>query len=146
MALRIFQKIIPLVNILFALSFIVFPVMALAARTGCPTEGFVPCGTPGCPCQFCDLFLLFDKIYKFVMYDIVPPIAVVLLIVGGVWILLSGGNPAGATKGKTIVFSTLIGLAVVYGAYLLVSTFLMAIGANVWSGPGEGWFQYPTCN
>ncbi len=115
---------------------IAFPILVSAA--------IVPCGGTGQEaCRLCHFFGLLDNIVDFVMFKIVPPIAVVLLIAGGVFMLLSGGNPSGVTKGKSILLSTLIGLALVYGAYLLVNTFFLAIGVSEWTGLQSGWFKYP---
>ena len=55
---------------------IILPLFTQAA-------GLVPCGGPGEPvCTFCHLFVLFNNVIKFVMFDLVPPAAVLMLVVG----------------------------------------------------------------
>lgn len=133
-----------IIGFLFVIIFVVsFAGMAQAGGTSCPQEGFVPCGTEGCPCELCDLFVMFDRIIDFVLFNIVPPIAVLLLVVSGIMFFTAGGDPAGVGKAKKMLWATLIGLGIIYGSFLAISTFLTVIGVAETGPIQEGWFIYP---
>lgn len=133
-----------------------FPAGALDAegvpRTGCPTEGLVPCGTPGCPCTFCHLFVMFDRIVDFFLVPcsfnhgapIVLLIATLMLAIGGFMYIfayagVAEGGPEMLSRAKTLFKSVIFGLLIIYGAWVIVNTFLWAIGATVWEGGGHWW-------
>lgn len=104
-------------------------------------------GTPTLvPCKFCHFPMMLLGVINFL---ILPPtgivflIAVLLLVVGGVMFIFSAGRPALASKGRSILTATLIGLVIIYVGWLLVNTFFMAIGVSEFSiktlgiGPGK---------
>jgi hypothetical protein len=103
----------------------------------------VPCGGEGQPeCEFCHLFVLFDNIVKFVLRSLVPPIAALMLVIGGGMFFAAAGDPSKVGKAKSVITSVAIGLVIVYGAYLLINLFFWAIGVADWTGL-ENWFIYP---
>jgi hypothetical protein len=121
---------------ILAILFAVFLISVggiVLAQTGCPTEGLVPCGTEGCPCKFCHFFVMFDRIVDFVLFKLVPPIAVLMLLIGGAMFIFGGGSPAIVTKGKNIMTSVAIGLIIIFVAYLVIGLFLHMIGLNDWT-------------
>ncbi|MFY9492910.1 MAG: hypothetical protein WAP55_00255 [Minisyncoccia bacterium] len=79
----------------------------------------VPC--TGINCTLCDLFTLTQNIFNFVAIQLVPIVAILLIFWGGYTFLISSGSPAGITKGKSILKNTVIGLVIVYSAYLAAS-------------------------
>ena len=107
----------------------------------CPTQGLVPCGTPCCPCQLCHLFVLLDSIVDFVLFKIILPLATLLLVIGGILFIFNAENPENVTKGKAILTSTVIGLIIIFAAWLIINSFVMLIGVSEWTGLREGWFQ-----
>lgn len=111
-------------------------------RSGCPTEGLVPCGTVTCPCQLCDFFVMFDRIVDFVLFSIVPPIAVLMLVISGMMFFLAKGDPSALNKAKAVLTATLMGLAIIFSAFLFINLFFNLIGVNEWTGLQE-WFKYP---
>ncbi len=114
---------------LFLLLVLVFaPAISLAA-------GLVPCGgaPPEKACQFCDIFVLLKKLVDFVIVDLVPISAILLLTVGGAMFIFSGGNPGLTTKGRSIMTAVVWGLVIIYCAWLLVNTFLVLIGLSTLS-------------
>jgi len=127
----------------FFASSISFATSGNAARTNCPTAGFVPCGNATCPCRLCDFFVLFDRIAKFILKDIVPPIAVLMMMVIGVMFFLASGDPGKVKKAQDLIKSLVIGLFVIYGAWIIVNTFLIGMGVAEWTGLTSGWFKYP---
>ena len=115
--------------------------------------GLVPCGasqddltTPNIneaePCELCHIFVLFDNIVKFVLQKLVPPIAALMLVIGGVMFFGAAGDPAKLGKAKGLLTSVAIGLVIIYGAYLIISLFFLIIGVNEWTGL-QNWFEYP---
>jgi len=92
-------------------------------------------------CQFCHFFVMIDGIFKFVLINLVPPIAVLMLVVGGIMFYFAGGRPELVTQGKKLIQAVIIGLVLAYGAYLIIGFVLSAIGAaqvspikDVWKG------------
>jgi len=134
----------------------------------CPLElqgGFVPCGrscddpiTPDkneCnPCQLCDLFVMLDRIIDFVLFTLVPIIAVLMIVIGGIMYMVAHfggaemlpggakGGPAMLSQAKKLMTSVVYGLVIIYGAWLIINTFLTIIGVAEWTGLGE-WFEFP---
>jgi hypothetical protein len=104
----------------------------------------VPCGGPNQPaCQICHLFEMLDRIIDFVLFYIVFPLAVLLIVIGGGMFMLSGGDPQTINNAKSILFSTIIGLVIIFSSWLLVNTFMTGIGLAEWVGGGRGWFEIP---
>lgn len=79
----------------------------------------VPC--EGINCTLCDFFSLAQNIFNFVAFTLVPIMAVLLIFWGGYMFLISGGNPGGVTKAKSILKNTVIGIVIVYSGYLAAS-------------------------
>ena len=108
------------------------------------SEGLVPCGGSGQEaCKLCDIFLMFDKIVDFVMITLVPPLAALMLVIGGVMFFFSAGDTGGLTKAKSVLTSVIFGLVIVYGSWLLINSFFLVIGVSEWTGLEQGWFSYP---
>ena len=123
---------------------------ASAPRSGCPT-GLVPCGGKDCPCTLCDFFVMFKNIVDFVMFRIVPLVAVLMILIGGFMYIIAYGGPTeileGGKKGgtqllsqaKSLFKSVVIGLFIVFGAWLIVNLFFQVIGVEKWTNLREGW-------
>ncbi len=95
--------------------------------------GFIPCGGDGQPaCELCHLFIMFDGIVRFTIFTIVPAIAILMLIIGGLWFYFSVGDPTRTKQATDIIKSTLIGLLVVYLAWSIVILVFTVIGAVEW--------------
>jgi hypothetical protein len=110
--------------------------------------GLVPCGQsindPNTSwddtesCKFCHIFVLFDTIYGFVL-KMVGVIATVMFVIGGFYILIAGGRPEMLGKGKKILFAAVIGLVIIFGAWVIINTVFSAIGVSEWTNLKEGW-------
>jgi len=124
--------------IILSLSLIALPLIIKAA-------GLIPCGGKGePPCQLCHLFVLLQNIINFILFQFVPPLAVLMIVIGGVMFFFAGGNPASAERAKQILTATIIGLVIIYASWMLVGTILSAIGLSDFGvglvGPDK-WFQ-----
>ena len=96
--------------------------------------GLVPCGGEGEPsCQICHLFELLDRIMDRILFNFVPIIATVMLIVGGIMFFFAGGNPNALQTAKGIIKSVVIGLIIIFAAFLIVGSMLQAIGLADWT-------------
>jgi len=108
----------------------------------CPEDqrgGLVPCGR-SCdnpetedwnecdPCTFCHLFLMFNIIIKFVMSKLVPILAVLMLIIGGIMYFFAGASPQALSQAKSIITSVAIGLAIIFCAWIIINTVLVQSG------------------
>ena len=132
--------------ILLAVIFLIFafsPVYALAAEkadggTFLP-EGLVPCGTARnpTPCEPCHIFSLLQKILNFFWWGISVPVATLMLAYGGFLIMLPslGGDAGMLTRGKKVLTNTLIGILIVFFAWLGIDTIIKVLsGQNLISG------------
>jgi len=54
----------------------------------------------------------------------VGPIAVLVLVLGGIMYTTAGGDEEKMNKAKRLLIATGIGIMIIYGAFALVSTFL----------------------
>ena len=116
--------------LLFCLLSIIFAPIITSA------QGIVPCN-PTCDkdgknctgqCTINDFFTMLANIYGFIVKMIATPLAVIALTVGGIFMLISAGNPALMTKGKEILKWAIIGLALTWGSWLIIDFVLKAIG------------------
>ena len=85
-------------------------------------------------------------------FAVVPLLATLFILIGGFYILLVGGSPTeifkdtGAKgnivalkKGKDIITAVIVGLLVVYVAWVAVNSILTSLGVAQWTGLGEWW-------
>ncbi|MGB9743562.1 MAG: pilin [Minisyncoccales bacterium] len=130
------KKIIFPIGLILASLFLSFPLFSQSA-------GLVPCGGPDQepPCQFCHLFVLFDNVVKFLLLKIVPPVAVLMLVIAGLMFFTAMGDPNKVIRAKDIVQWTLIGLIIIYGAWIIVNTFFLLIDVADWTGLEKGWYK-----
>ncbi|MCX6760801.1 MAG: pilin [Candidatus Nealsonbacteria bacterium] len=128
------KKLLP---VLFVALFFLFSANSVLAATTCGGP-IVPCGgmdgtTPQSACKFCHLFVLFNNLIQFLLLCIVPPIAVAGIVLAGVYFIFSGGNPGSIQKAKDIIRAVLIGLFIVFTAWLLVNLFFTYINVSTWT-------------
>lgn len=110
--------------ILIALAFVLFFAWAGAVQA----RGLVPCGGQGeDPCNFCHLFQLTDNIIDALIFGpvpIVPVIAILMVVIGGVYLFFGGPSEENLKKGKSIIRNAIIGLVIVYAGWVVVGTIL----------------------
>ena len=125
---------------------LVFLFSANQVLAACPT-GIVPCGTPDCPCNFCDFFKLIHNIINFLLIPcglnnhipLIPSIAGIMLIIGGLVMLVSQGNPGMFNKAKSILTATIIGLIIIFIAWVFLNTFFVYLDVAEWTGLNDWW-------
>ena len=129
-------------------------------------KGIVPCGKPvnlggslsggnlvggtccEMPCTFCHLFVMLDGAIDFILLKIVPPLAILMLVIGGIMFILGyfgGGGEEGSPKlfgqAKKLITSVFIGLIIMFAAWLIINLFFQFIGVQQWTGLQQGWFS-----
>lgn len=140
---------------IISLVFLVFSFVPLQAQAG-----LVPCGTSqddpntlgideSQPCQLCHVFVLTNNIIFGLIYRVlVPMIAVLMFILGGFYLLTAAGRPDWFNKAKNIMTATVVGLAIIFLALVLVNILLDALGVTDTSLKGNWWspnFFYTSC-
>lgn len=113
-----------------------------AEIAGRDAEGKIICKTFGKPCQLCHFFVLFDNIIDFLLFKIVPPLAILMIVIAGVMFIFAyfggpemlpgeaKGGPALLGQAKKLLTSVVIGLIIVYAAWLIVNLFFQIIGIS----------------
>lgn len=128
---------------LILFSFIIIPTFSLA---WIPGEPLVPCGN-GSPtladgkpdtnykkCEIKDFFTMLSNIYTFIVFYIVTPLAVLVITIGAIILLSSAGNPGGASMGRKMIYSAIIGTVLALCAWVIVNFVLSTIlGISTWS-------------
>lgn len=112
----------------------------------CPRiGGLVPCGRNSDDpstrlinereqCAFCHFFYLGDNIITFLFSKLLPVIAMFFVVISGVLIIISRGNPNQLKLGREMAIWTLTGLAIVLISFVLANTFFTALGVKKWTG------------
>ncbi len=65
---------------------------------------------------------------------IVGSLALLMFIYGGFMFLISAGSSEKIGKAKTILIAAVVGLAIVFGSYLIIKFFLQTLGIENWNG------------
>jgi len=78
-------------------------------------------------CNFCDVFTVGSNIFKFLRNDIAFPVAVLMIIYGGVLMIFSGGSTKRVANGKKAMTSALTGFVIVWGVGLILNSALTII-------------------
>lgn len=124
------------------LSIIILTVLCLfsANQAFAICEGpLVPCGRGGDPCRFCHIFELINNIIAFVLTCLAPIIAVLMLIIGGIFMLIAGGSPQLFNRAKSIITAVVIGLAIIFVAWVFLNTLFVHLEVAEWTGLGTWW-------
>jgi hypothetical protein len=90
------------------------------------------------PCtSLCDLIDTAINIIYFGMSLAIFILAPVMIVVGAVMVMLAGANPGMLESGKKTLTATVIGLAIVLCAYLIVNTTITVLGITGIGGFGN---------
>ncbi|KKR20455.1 MAG: hypothetical protein UT50_C0017G0015 [Candidatus Moranbacteria bacterium GW2011_GWA2_39_41] len=138
---------IKLITILFLLmTLFLSPVVALAAdgTTG-SAGGLIPCGNNvngvKDPCTLCHFIIGFQNLVNF-MLKLVVTVAFVGIFVSGVLYIISSGDDGMMTTAKKALTASLIGFAIVMGAWLIVNVVLWVFSADIGMQPGKSWNEF----
>jgi hypothetical protein len=87
-------------------------------------------------CTFCHFFVMLDGAIDFVLFKIVPPLAILMLVIGGVMFILGyfagggEGEPKMFGQAKKLITSVFIGLIIIFAAWLIITVFFTYIGVS----------------
>lgn len=81
-------------------------------------------------CRDINIFLVFGINIARYVFGIVGALALLMFIYGGFTLILSRGSSEKVKKGGEIMIAAVIGLVIVFGAYLLVSYFSSVLGVR----------------
>lgn len=111
---------------------------------GGPTEvGIVPCGYGTLPpCNLCHFYNLAKNGIDFMLFRFLVPLAVIALLIGGIYLLASRGNPQMLETGKNAITNTVLGIIIAFAAWLVIATILNTLG---YKGFTPGWSDPPVC-
>ena len=110
-------------------AFILSPLLINAAIVNCDPAA-------GVPCTIDKFFSMLVEIYSFIVWQIATPLAIIAIIVGAIFMMISAGNPNLFGTGKKILYAAIIGLVLVFGSYLIIDFILKALGfKGDWSKP-----------
>ena len=103
----------------------VSPQTPAAGSPGSET-GLVKCGVSR-DCTICDLFILARDIFTLAL-QLLAALAVMSMVIGGIYMLVSAGNPTIYGQGVDIITNAVIGLLLVMASFLLFSFLLVGLG------------------
>ena len=122
------------ITILFILlTFLILPQVASASFLPFDfgSDTLVPCGrNPNnpdnppettVPCNLCHVFVLVRNVIS-ILLTLIILIAPLILIFGGFIMLTSAGVPERANHGKQVLIYTIVGLAIAFGAWMIINT------------------------
>ncbi len=101
----------------------------------------VPCGTSDNPrmCNFCDFFTLIDNVKNFLLVDVMTPVAVLFIVIGGIMVLTGGAKPGNITQGRKIITDTVIGIFVIFSAWMITNTIIQLFTGD--SNLSQNWYK-----
>ncbi|PIR68969.1 hypothetical protein COX93_03395 [Candidatus Nomurabacteria bacterium CG_4_10_14_0_2_um_filter_30_12] len=80
------------------------------------------------PCGFKDIMELINTVIKFLLQDIVLPLAAIMFAYAGFELVTSGGSTEKKSKAKKIFTDVAIGLVIIVAAFLIIQTILSIVG------------------
>jgi hypothetical protein len=108
------------------LSLFIIPVLVTA-------QGLVPCGhgnptDPGFKkCTIADFGVLVLNVFNFIVFWISTPLAALLITIGGIMLLISGGNPGLVGLANRMIWGAIWGLLLIWGSWLIVNTVISVL-------------------
>jgi len=106
--------------------------MALVVPIIARAQGLVPC-TDNCTWE--QLGTLVRNVFKFALFDLAIPIAVVMFVWAGFEMMTAGGDEGKFKEGRKRMTGVAIGLVIAFCAYLIVQTII-----NFITGTSGEWF------
>ncbi len=92
-------------------------------------EGLVTCGNPGQPdCTWGALEALIKTVFDYALKYVAIPVAVIIIAWGGITMATSAGNEGRFKQGRSMITAAVIGLVIVFAAWLIVTTITSFLG------------------
>ncbi len=90
------------------------------------SEPLVQCGVDR-DCTLCDIFILIRNIFNFILL-LLGSVGVFSIAIGGVYMILSSGNPSMYQQGTQIITNAILGLVLAASSFLIFGFGLQALG------------------
>lgn len=90
-------------------------------------------------CTLCDGIKMIKGIMDF-LTKISISIAMLSILVGGIMYIFAGTNPGLVKKAQKIFKDTVIGLAIIFGAWLIINIIFAGLGVSSFAISQGGWF------
>ncbi|MFA4999311.1 MAG: hypothetical protein WC519_01110 [Parcubacteria group bacterium] len=81
------------------------------------------------PATWCDFLQIASNVIG-MLYMLVFPLAILMIIAGGIILVTAGGNESRITKGKKFISAALIGIAVAVGAGVILGAIIKGLGVT----------------
>ncbi len=128
----IFNKLF-LTIILFSIFYFLFSSFAFADGLVKLCEGF------NCFCSFIETV---RNVISFLILDFAIPLAIILFIIGGILLATHGGSQKQFELAKTILTGTVIGLVIVFVAWLIINVFFgIIVGQEKFLDLSNPWYE-----
>ncbi len=101
----------------FSLVFFMNAMQSFAALVNCGGNGQNPC-------TYSDFVKTVQGVVTFVLTDIVTPVAIIVIVWGGIEMAISAGDEGKFKKGRQKITAAAIGIVLTFGAWILVNTVL----------------------
>lgn len=117
------------------------PILSCTGNPLDPNDNRQPCTS------VCDIFHTLQHVIYFGISLVLFVLAPIMFLAGGIMVVLGGANASIISKGRSILWGTVIGVAVALGSFLIVATFLWLVGNNP-EGSGKPRVKWPQieCN
>ncbi|MFN7088338.1 MAG: hypothetical protein ACK4NX_00720 [Candidatus Paceibacteria bacterium] len=128
---------IPIIIYLGALLFLLFFPFKVYGQ--CPPDclPFVRCDVG---CTPCDLFATGQRILNFMVFILALPATVIFMMVGGLMMIIAGGNEAMLSRGRSTFQAAVVGFIIVLVAWVVIDT-IIAFLANPGVPRLRQWFN-----
>lgn len=139
------NKIILVVALCFLnFSLIFSPNIALADdETTCNYGRILPSCVCDGDCNINDFVLMFIRLADFFL-GIVALVALYFIIMGAFTLIVAGGNPEKIKAGKNTLVSALVGLFVVFAAWVIINSLYYALTGGQGVNFINSWWQLPS--
>ncbi|MBP9856180.1 MAG: hypothetical protein KBC48_02680 [Candidatus Pacebacteria bacterium] len=117
---------------------VAIPAVSLAQQAG--SAKLIPCSIENAftECTFEKLFgiyggeddSLFGRVYKFIVFKLAVPVATIAILVAGLMMATSQGDPGKRSKAKTILQYAVVGLIITLASYLIIKTIVNTLVEN----------------
>ena len=96
-------------------------------------------------CTICHIGVLVINFTKILMFAVALPAVALLVAISGIMILTAGGSEQRLTRGKDILTKTIVGIIIVFLAWLAVDTVIkvLTLGASQFTGTFGPWYELP---
>lgn len=97
-------------------------------------------------CTVCDTLVLASRVINFMLFTLVPAIAVLFYLIAGFLILLGGANPGWVATGKTMFTNTSWGLIIIFASWMITNSVLKSIAGNYFDKQPDPWYKVVCTN